>query len=255
MPRKARQKSESGIYHIIMRGINRQVIFEEENDYSQFLKTLQRYKAKCGYEIYAYCLMGNHIHLLLKTGTEPLEQIMRRIGGSYVYWYNNKYQRVGNLFQDRFKSEPVEDERYLQTVQRYIHQNPVKAGLVKQIQDYMWSSYHEYLKAANLVDVKFILEIISNDRKMAIQNFIEYTTTVNDNNCLDINHENKHQMPDEEAQEIIKQVCRVKNALDLQKLKIVDRNQYLKKLKGKYNLSVRQLERLTGINRGIILRT
>ena len=255
MPRKAREKSESGIYHIIMRGINRQVIFEAEEDYDQFLETLQRYKAKCGYEIYAYCLMGNHIHLLLKTGREPLEQIMRRIGGSYVYWYNKKYQRIGNLFQDRFKSEPVEDERYLQIVHRYIHQNPLKAGMVKEIKDYMWSSYHEYLKTANLVDVKFILEIISNDREKAIQSFIEYTTAVNDNTCLDINNENKRRMPDEEANEIIKKVCRVKNAKDLHKLDIADRNKYLKKLKEEYNLSVRQLARITGINRGSVLKT
>lgn len=96
MPRCAREKSESGIYHIIMRGINRQSIFEDEEDYFQYLNTIQRYKEKCGYQIYAYCLMGNHVHLLLKIGQEPLEQVMRRLCGSYVYWYNNKYQRIGN---------------------------------------------------------------------------------------------------------------------------------------------------------------
>ena len=129
MPRTARKKSKSGIYHIIMRGINRQTIFEDEEDCAQFLEALQRYKEKSNYQVYAYCLMGNHVHLLVKIGIELLEQVMRRLCGSYVYWYNNKYQRVGNLFQDRFKSEPVEDDQYFQIVQRYIHQNPVKAGL------------------------------------------------------------------------------------------------------------------------------
>lgn len=118
MPRKAREKSESGIYHIIMRGINRQSIFEDEEDYIKFIQTIQRYKEKSGYKIYAYCLMGNHVHLLLKIDKDPLEQVMRRMYGSYVYWYNHKYQRIGNLFQDRFKSEPVEDDTYFLVVQR-----------------------------------------------------------------------------------------------------------------------------------------
>ena len=105
MPRKAREKSESGIYHIMMRGINRQSIFEDEEDYEKFIETLGRYKDQCGYKIFAYCLMGNYVHLLIGVGQEPLEQIMRRVCGSYVYWYNWKYQRVGNLFQVRFRSE------------------------------------------------------------------------------------------------------------------------------------------------------
>ena len=129
MPRKARAKSKTGIYHIILRGINRQKIFNDNEDKKRLLETLLRYKEKSKYQIYAYCLMDNHIHLLLKEGEEPLAQIMRRIGGSYVYWYNHKYERVGNLFQDRFKSEVVEDDTYFLTVLRYIHQNPAKAGI------------------------------------------------------------------------------------------------------------------------------
>ena len=109
MPRGPRKISETGIYHIMMRGINRQTIFEEEEDCEKFLQVLHRYKEKCGFQIYAYCIMGNHLHLLLKVGTDPLEKIMRMICGSYVYWYNQKYDRVGNLFQDRFKSEPIEN--------------------------------------------------------------------------------------------------------------------------------------------------
>src|SRR5665811_2065044 len=110
MPREARELSKSGIYHILMRGINRQNIFEDEEDCEKFTQTLYRYKEISKYEIYAYCLMGNHMNLLIKNGQESLEQVMRRICGSYVYWYNKKYDRIGNLFQDRFKSKPVEDD-------------------------------------------------------------------------------------------------------------------------------------------------
>ncbi len=163
MPRKAREKSESGIYHIMMRGINRQKVFKDDEDCLRFIQTLQKYKEQSDYAIYAYCLMGNHVHILLKTGTEPLEQIMRRVCGSYVYWYNDKYQRIGNLFQDRFKSEPVDGDAYFLVVLRYIHQNPVKAGLVKNIEQYKWSSYKEYLDKAILIDKDFPLGMFNDD--------------------------------------------------------------------------------------------
>ncbi len=254
MPRKAREKSESGIYHIMMRGINRQTIFEDEEDCTQFFKALQRYKESCRYQIYAYCLMGNHVHLLLKIGIEPLEQVMRRLCGSYVYWYNSKYQRVGNLFQDRFKSEPVEDDQYFQTVQRYIHQNPVKAGFVNHVEEYKWSSYHEYVNQAILVDEKFSLAMISDDREKAVQCLIEFTNDMSDPVCLAIDNEAKRRVMDEEAKAIIEAVCEVKSALDLQNFDIVTRNTYLRKLKGEYHLSIRQIERLTGVNRGIVLK-
>ena len=91
VPRQARRKSKSGIYHIMLRGINRQVIFEDEEDNLKFLETLKNYKAVSGYKLFAYCLMSNHIHLLLRVEKEDLDLIMKRIAGSYVYWYNWKY--------------------------------------------------------------------------------------------------------------------------------------------------------------------
>ena len=129
MPRQARKKSNSGIYHIILRGVNRQQIFEDNEDYYKFLQVVEESKAISGFELFAYCLMSNHIHLLLKEIQEPIEQIMKRITTRFVYWYNIKYQRSGHLFQDRYKSEPVEDDAYFLTVIRYIHQNPVKAEI------------------------------------------------------------------------------------------------------------------------------
>ena len=106
MPRTARRRSGTGIYHIMMRGINRQRIFEDDEDNRMFLQFLLKYKNQCGYKILAYCLMGNHIHLLMKEGDEPLEIVFKRMGAGFVNWYNVKYQRTGHLFQGRFKSEP-----------------------------------------------------------------------------------------------------------------------------------------------------
>ena len=104
--------------------------------------------------------MGNHIHLLIQEDKEPIEQVIKRLATRFVYWYNIKYQRVGHLFQDRFKSEPVEDDAYFMTVIRYIHQNPVKAGLCKNVREYEYSSYKNFFDNSNLIDKNFVLGII-----------------------------------------------------------------------------------------------
>lgn len=250
MPRQARKMSASGIYHIMMRGINKQRIFKDQDDNTRFIQTLEQYKDKSGYRIYAYCLMVNHVHLLLKVGEEPLEQVMRRICGSYVYWYNSKYQRIGNLFQDRFKSETVENDAYFLTVLRYIHQNPLKAGLVTSIEQYPWSSFGEYLNRPIVVDTDFALKIFDDNREKAVKSLIEFCEVINENQCLEI--EEKRQLPDAEAINIIKQVCKIENASDLQKFDKLTRNKRLRELKEEYRLSIRQIERVTGISRGVV---
>ena len=168
MPRTAREKSESGIYHIMLRGINQQNIFEDEEDNKKFIDILERYKTEIDYKIYAYCLMGNHVHLLVKEGKEELSNTMKRIGTAYVYWYNWQYGRKGHLFQDRYKSEAVENDRYFLTVLRYIHQNPIKAGLVKDIETYEWSSYKEYIGEKGIVDTDFVLSMWDTDRDKSV---------------------------------------------------------------------------------------
>ena len=153
MPRQARQASETGIYHVMMRGINHQNIFEEQEDYYQFLNTLdlmaQSYEsdgtpAGRNYILYAYCLMSNHIHLLIREREDTIGMAIKRIASSYVYYYNHKYSRDGHLFRERYKSEPVNDIIYFVTLLRYIHQNPLKAGMVSEVKDYEFSSWGEY---------------------------------------------------------------------------------------------------------------
>jgi len=249
LPRKARPKSESGIYHIIMRGINRQIIFSESEDYHRFLQTLKHYKEICGYHIYAYCIMNNHIHLLVKIGNEPLAQIMRRICGKFVYWYNSKYDRAGYLFQDRFKSEPVEDDPYLLTVIRYIHQNPLKAGLVDKIEHYPWSSYNAYIRQGSLIDQDFVLNIFNNNREKALKEFVKFNNQNTDQKCMDL--EEIKRITDQEAINIIKEVCKINSTDEIQTLDKYSRDICLRELK-REGLSVRLLQGLTGINRGVI---
>jgi putative transposase len=246
LSRQARAKSESGIYHIMLRGINGQQIFEDEEDNQKFLEVLQDFKSISYYKIYAYCLMGNHLHLLLKVGIEDLETIFKRIGGRYVYWYNNKYLRRGHLFQDRYKSEPVEDDAYFLVVLRYIHQNPVHAGLSKTCGDYRHSSYHEYLKfhKNQLTDVEFGLGMIS------FEQFIKLNNQQNDDKCLDIDI-NSFRLKDEEAKKIIYRVSNCKNTVEFQRLELKQRDQFIKELKEEC-MSYRQISRLTGLNFGIV---
>ena len=245
MPRQARKKSKTNIYHIMLRGINHQIIFEEREDYERFIKTLARYKTISGYTVYAYCLMSNHIHLLIKEGKENLEQIMKRVAGSYVYWYNWKYKRVGHLFQDRFKSEPVETEEYFLTALRYIHQNPIKAKVSTDISQYEFSSYTEYLQDISIiVDKEFVYSIINKAK------FIEFNLENNDDICLDIEEQN-NRINDSEAREIIKQVCGYSNASEIRKLDIAERNKCIKALKDG-GLSIRQISRITGVSKYVV---
>lgn len=253
MPRIARLKSGSGIYHIINRGINRQTIFEDDEDRIKFIQTFERYKEICEYKLFAYCLMDNHVHLLLMEGKESLETIMRKICASYVLWYNKKYARIGYLFQDRFKSEPVENDGYFLTVLRYIFQNPLKAGIVNKIENYKWSNYNNYIKGvSNNTDSDFVFDIFNKDRTKAVRNFIEHINKENDDKCLDISE--KTLISDDDARKIIKTQCNMDHAIDIQKLDADKRNLCIKELKERYGLSIRQIERLTGISRGIIQR-
>lgn len=185
MPRAAREKSSTGIYHVILRGMNRQTIFEDEEDSIKFIQTLSEYQKKSGFKLYAYCLMGNHVHLLVKEEKEDLGITIKRIGASYVYWYNWKYERCGHLFQDRYKSETVEDDKYFLAVLRYIHQNPLKAKIVDELADYPWSSYREYLSKGKLIETDFALGLFSNDRVKAIEEFKEFHKIEEQVNCLE----------------------------------------------------------------------
>lgn len=136
MVRTAREKSESEIYHAMIRGINKQHIFQDDEDRIRFISIIKHYSDIDVYSLYAYCLMDNHVHILLKEGEHDISSAMKRISASYVLWYNKKYGRCGHLFQDRFKSEPVNSDAYLLTVLRYIHRNPIAAGIIYNIEDY-----------------------------------------------------------------------------------------------------------------------
>ncbi len=140
MPRHVRQLAESGIYHVMLRGVNRDAIFLDDADFEQFLKVLGLVKQLSAGQLLAYCLMPNHVHLLIVARGEPIGAMMKRLGIRYAGWFNRKYGRVGHLFQDRFKSLPVENDPYFIELVRYVWNNPVAAGIVDDPVRYQWNS-------------------------------------------------------------------------------------------------------------------
>lgn len=145
LPRGPRKISQTNIYHIIMRGINQEFIFEGNANKEKILLTLKEKFIETSVEIYGYCIMDNHIHLLVRSPWNELSLYISRVCISYAMCYNKSRNRFGYVFQNRFKSHPVESEKSFWACLRYIHNNPVKAGIIKNPERYKWSSYHGYL--------------------------------------------------------------------------------------------------------------
>jgi len=250
MPRRAREKSSTGIYHIMMRGINRQEIFHEEEDYQRYIETLQRMILESEADLLGYCLMDNHTHLLIKENVKEISHIIKRLGGSYAWWYNWKYERTGHVFQDRFKSEKVEDDSYLLSVIRYIHQNPVKAGIIFEPEEYRWSSCSAYFgKEENpqgLTQTKIILEQLSNDQDRARKIFMEYMEEGNDDQCLEDRKPSR--VSDEVMHNKIKIIMENRPFNILQHMEKAERDKIIRKMKQIEGISLRQIARITGLN-------
>ena len=151
MPRQAREISPTGYYHIMMRGINRDYIYQSMQDKAYFVKLLGE---DVLLELAAYCLMDNHVHLVLQTQHKDLSVALRKLNVKYAMHYNYTQDRVGHVFQNRYRSEVVADDRYLAQVIRYVHNNPVKAALVTDARQYRWSSYNEYCGSEAIISTK-----------------------------------------------------------------------------------------------------
>ena len=136
MPRTARMESASGYYHVMLRGNERRAIFLDDNDRKKYLELLSKHVAYGTITVLAYCLMDNYLHLLVHDETKTLSKAMRSIGISYTAYFNKKNNRVGHLFQDRFRSEAIKNEAYLFSVLRYLHQNPIKAKILTKAEEY-----------------------------------------------------------------------------------------------------------------------
>ena len=264
MARTARIRSNSGVYHAILRGVNKQQIFECTEDYLRFLdilraQTLQEQdetgdSSKPHCVIYAYCQMGNHVHLLVKESGEPLSETIKRISSSYVYYYNHKYGRIGHLFQERFKSQPVCDWNYFLTLLRYIHQNPLKPHLVSSLREYRWSSWLEYIgyETDGFCATQVVLSRIGLDE---LSSLIEKPLTENEEEgLLDIEETPvKTYFSDEEIWDVLTCLCGKTTSAEFQQLPRPQQKHYLWEAHEK-GIGPRALSRLTGVPYSIVQR-
>lgn len=181
MPRIARRRGEFSTYHIILRGNEKKNIFLDSGDKERFLEILSKIKKRYNFSVYAYCLMDNHLHLIIYDNGNDISLIMKSLGVSYVMYFNKKYQRVGHLFQDRYKSQIVDDDNYLLELSKYIHNNPVKAGMVEDGADYRWSSFRQYVdgnfyEKNDLLSMSKILGMFSGKQSFAQKEYYLYVT-------------------------------------------------------------------------------
>jgi putative transposase len=171
MPRKPRIEIGGGLYHVISRGNNRRKIFRSHDDYIRFTSILEQQKAKLPFYLYAYCLMPNHVHLLIEMQDDPISRIMQRVLTSYSQYHNRKYKKIGHVFQGRYKSILCQTDRYLGELVRYIHLNPVRAKMVKRPERYQYSGHRTYigLDTSGLVDAEPVLRHFGGTKKRAVE--------------------------------------------------------------------------------------
>lgn len=172
MVRRLRVEYQGAVFHVIQRGNNRELIFKSDNDKAFFINLLKSLMPVMDYKIYGFVLMDNHYHLILRTLQEPLQSIMHRINYKYSRYFNIKYERKGHVFGGRYKAFPVEDEKYLLTLLRYIHLNPVRAGICQNVEQHHWSSdYYYRTNNCDFVDVDFILRMLSPKTDRAVSQY------------------------------------------------------------------------------------
>jgi putative transposase len=140
MARPPRIEIPGAIYHVIARGNERKPIFRDDRDREEYLMRLARYRRKLRFQLLAYCLMPNHVHLAIRRTDQPLSRAMLSLQSSYAHWFNRRHERVGHLFAGRYKAVLVQEERYFFALIGYIHMNPVRAGIVQRSEAFPWSS-------------------------------------------------------------------------------------------------------------------
>lgn len=176
MGRKARAELPGGLYHIITRGNNRRRIFNCPSDYEKFLSLFARQKTRLPFFLYAYCLMPNHVHLLVERQADSVGRIMHRLLTGYSQYYNRRYRRIGHLLQARHKSILCQSDRYLAELVRYIHLNPVRAGIVNDPADYPYSGHRAYLglEKTSLLDVDPVLRHFGVKKSTARERYAQF---------------------------------------------------------------------------------
>lgn len=252
MANAPRRRSETGVYHVVVRGNGRQVLFYDDADRQAFLAMLARRTSDAGMSIWAWCLMGNHVHILLEDQRNELSHAMQLLLTGYARYFNDKTGHVGHVFQQRFFSEPIESERYLMAAVRYVHINPEKDG-IEAASTYRWSSYAEYTGGAlatkePLCTTKPVLDVLDGP-----QGFVELCGGAE---LHEAGFEGSLHLSDAEAIRLADEIARARgfaHLMEVRKLPRAERDAVIRQLRGN-GMTINQVERVTGVGRSIVAR-
>lgn len=255
MARISRQyNSDTKLYHAIIKGIDGQDIFWEANDKNKFLKELEITKEKYEYDLCAYCLMDNHVHLILYDKKEQLSKIMQSIEISYSSYFNKKYERQGHLFQNRFFSKKIQTKEYLQAACCYVHHNPIYAK-IKNTKSDEWNSLTEYETQEKMIKEDILLSTFDTNKEKAKQKLKEYQEKRKEDRVSNkIEFEMINQLTDLEAKEYLQEILGEQELHQIKELGKEEKKKIIQKLCQKSILSMAQMARVLGINRKIIER-
>ena len=247
MTRKPREKSSTNVYHVLCRGRKRIPLFRDDADYTHYLETLAGMLEGKGGELIAYCLTPKQVNLLVRMDMKTLPEGMRRLNSTYAAYYNRRYQRTGALFRGSFASEPVEGKDYLLAIVRHIHTTPARTGL-GATEDYPQSSYKEYLGAPGFCSTRIVLDAAGS--KSAFEEL--HAAGKPGSRSLADGPRMDH-MTDEEARTLIADTIGMRTLKNLPSMKAKQRDPYLADML-RMGLSIRQVERITGVGRGVTQR-
>jgi len=249
MPRQPRQHSATGIYHVMLRGVNRQRLFEDNDDYQHFLDCLAHAQRHSGVTLFAYVMMSNHVHLLVEEGWESVSVTVKRLAVRYAGWFNRKYDRVGHLFQDRFVSKVVDDDGYFLMVLLYIHLNPVVAGLCARPDQYAWSSRRTFGHPGCLVDMDRLEEIVPMEAVIRGEAQPEAVGSMD----VMAYEEETGRLTDAQVWDVVAERSGVATGSDFQRLPKERQRDVVRLLRSR-QVPIRQISRVTGVNRNLVFR-
>lgn len=219
MARKPRQESNAGYYHVMVRGINRDFFFKGDSEKQLFLDLVREQQEDKLLELVAWCIMDNHVHMIVKAAIASMSKAIKVISLKFAARYNKAHERTGPVFGDRYRSESIEDDTYLLGVLRYIHLNPVKAGMTVSPSHYQWSSYGEYVSRAKHISQEqrvFVLEMFGGSQ----ERFVNFHARSDETEYLEI-PEDIAKCRRERALSLLEAFCEEK---DITKAKQIHRN-------------------------------
>ena len=251
MPRLPRKMVETQYFHVMVQGLNRENIFEREASKGFYLKSLNEKKSEADIKLLAYCLMDNHAHMLVWAKTaEDLGTYFRKVNAEFAQVYNKHYERVGYVFRDRFKSEPIYDIKYLGNCIRYIHNNPVKANMVAYAEDYQYSSYINFLEQRGIVD----FDAFNGLMDCSPQNMRAIMAMPDDDiEFMDVKEEDKKFYEDINA--ILPEICKKYGILDIALFKqYKTAPQALKEIRERTGLNCLQLSKVLNASKSYLYK-